>query len=106
MLISGHLTRLGPYRQWDQPTYAERELEQPAAVNPAEDKTGQAPFTPRPVLEPAEAERFSRRHARPSALAVEQNDARAREALDAYHEVSTNQEREYVRAVFGVDIYV
>ncbi|WPL16178.1 hypothetical protein Thiowin_01131 [Thiorhodovibrio winogradskyi] len=106
MLISGHLNLLPLNRQWDQPSLAEREAAQPAATHPADDKTEQRPFTPRPVLEPEQAERFSRRHARSSALAVEENSPRARQALDAYHDVSTNQEREYVRAVFGVDIYV
>lgn len=106
MLISAHLNQVNLYRQWDQPSLAERAAEQPTATNAAEERTAQAPFTPRPVLEPEQAERFNRRHTRPSALAVEENGPQARQALDAYHDVSTNQEREYVRAVFGVDVYV
>lgn len=113
MLISSHFNRLNPYRQWDQPSLAEREAERSTvidpAANPARDKTSQAPFTPRPVLDPEEAERFSRRHARPSTtestLAVEEQSPQALQALDAYHDVSTTEEREYVRSVFGVDIY-
>jgi hypothetical protein len=105
MLISGHLNQVNLYRQWDQPTPAEREVAQPTATTATEERTAQAPFTPRPVLEPEQAERFNRRHTRPSAPAVEKNNPQARQALDAYHAVSTSQEREYVRAVFGVDIY-
>lgn len=105
MLISNHLNRPNLYRPWDQPTPAEREVAQPEGTNSAQEKTGQAPFTARPVLEAGEAERFSRRHARPSTLEVEKTDPRALQALDAYHAVSTSQEREYVRAVFGVDLY-
>lgn len=109
MLISGHLNQLSLYRQWDQPSLAARQAEQPAAATLAEDRTSQAPFTPRPVLEPEQAERFSRRQTRPSAtdrpVEVEEQNPMALQALDIYHDVSTNQEREYVRAVFGVDVY-
>ncbi len=130
MIISGQFNRLYPDRPlelpWERPTLAERELEQ--AMAPVQARTAQEPFTPRPVLEPEEAERFSRRHARPSmprspsgssqgpssgtsagqstAMPVmELSDLRTRAALDAYHEVGTNQHREYVRSVFGIDLY-
>lgn len=108
MLISGPLSRFYPYRHWDQPSVAEREPERSVVPESAANKPGQEPsLTRRPVLEAEQVERLSRRRdSRQQALAVEQQAPRARYALDAYHEVSTNQEREYVRAVFGVDVYV